>query len=126
MGKPKILEIQEKINNMNTYSTEEVKTGGIWINGKPIYRKVVSTSINNFTGEKTIELNTANVDIFINGRVLLDTANLTAIDTAGSSTSYYVRKWVYRKTNNTVMVTTNMTDLTGTIYVVVEYTKTTD
>lgn len=28
------------INNSNSYSTEETLTGGTWINGKPIYRKV--------------------------------------------------------------------------------------
>ena len=30
------------INNSNSYSTDEVKTGGKWIDGKPIYRKVVN------------------------------------------------------------------------------------
>ena len=28
------------INNSNSYSTEETLTGGKWINGKPIYRKI--------------------------------------------------------------------------------------
>ena len=32
------------INNSNSYSTNEVKTGGKWIDGKPIYRKVLITN----------------------------------------------------------------------------------
>ena len=35
------------INGVTNYSTEEVKTGGTWIDGKPIYRKVFS--YNTFT-----------------------------------------------------------------------------
>lgn len=30
------------INNINTYSTEEVKTGETWIDGKPIYRRIIT------------------------------------------------------------------------------------
>lgn len=32
------------INNINTYSTDETLTGKYWINGKPIYRKVIVLS----------------------------------------------------------------------------------
>ena len=38
--------LNEKIENANTYSTQEVDTGKKWINGKPIYRIV-------FTGTKS-------------------------------------------------------------------------
>ena len=31
-------------DNSNSYSTEEVKTGGTWIDGKPIYRNVLTTT----------------------------------------------------------------------------------
>lgn len=119
--------LNDKITNLTTYSTKEVKTGETWINGKPIYRKVISKSITNYTGEITVNLGTSNINTFVNGKVLIDTADFTAIDTCGSSTAYYIRKWVYRKTNNTVTITTNVTgSFTGTIYVIVEYTKTTD
>ena len=32
-------DVKNYINNSNSYSTNEVKTGGKWIDGKPIYRK---------------------------------------------------------------------------------------
>ena len=119
--------LNDKITNLTTYSTKEVKTGETWINGKPIYRKVISKSITDYTGEITVNLGTSNINTFVNGKVLIDTADFTAIDTCGSSTAYYIRKWVYRKTNNTVTITTNVAgSFTGTIYVIVEYTKTTD
>ena len=31
--------VKEYVDNSNSYSTEEVKTGGKWIDWKPIYRK---------------------------------------------------------------------------------------
>lgn len=33
--------VNEKITNLTTYSTEEVKTGKFWDDGKPIYRKTL-------------------------------------------------------------------------------------
>ena len=34
------------IDGVTNYTTEEVKTGGTWIDGKPIYRKIVSMEVN--------------------------------------------------------------------------------
>lgn len=33
--------VKDYVDSSNSYSTNEVKTGGTWIDGKPIYRKVV-------------------------------------------------------------------------------------
>ena len=33
--------LNEKITKLTTYSTEEVKTGETWIDGKPIYKKTI-------------------------------------------------------------------------------------
>lgn len=112
----------------NIYSTTE-KRVGTWINGKPIYRKVVSQPVSNWTGNKDINLGVSNVDVFTNARVLIDTDIYTAVGNTQGSTSYYLRNWVFRKTstNNTVTVVNGLnTSITGIIYVVIEYTKTTD
>ena len=37
-------DVKGYINSSNSYSTDEVKTGGKWIDGKPIYRKVLITT----------------------------------------------------------------------------------
>lgn len=36
--------LENKIDNGEIYSTNEIKTNKVWINGKPIYRKVISIS----------------------------------------------------------------------------------
>lgn len=33
--------VKDYVDNSNSYSTQEVKTGGTWIDGKPIYRNVL-------------------------------------------------------------------------------------
>ena len=35
-------DVKGYVDSSNSYSTDEVKTGGKWIDGKPIYRKVVN------------------------------------------------------------------------------------
>ena len=36
--------IKSYVDNSNSYSTQEVKTGGTWIDGKPIYRNILTTT----------------------------------------------------------------------------------
>ena len=42
-----------------SYSTTEQKTGGVWLDGKPIYRKVYTGSVSNGS---TIPLNISNLE----------------------------------------------------------------
>jgi len=37
------------VDKANSYSTDEIKTGGVWIDGKPIYRKVLTKVVNTQT-----------------------------------------------------------------------------
>ena len=39
--------LNTEIDNLKKYSTEEVKTGETWIDGKPIYRKVITGTLTN-------------------------------------------------------------------------------
>lgn len=50
------------ISLIDTYSTEEVKTNKVWIDGKPIYRKVVYTS--NVSQTTTLNPNISNLGTF--------------------------------------------------------------
>ena len=38
-------DVKDYVDNSNSYSTEEVKTGGTWIDGKPIYRRVLTATL---------------------------------------------------------------------------------
>lgn len=117
---------QEYINGLETYSTTEQRIG-TWIDGKPIYRKVVG--------------GTVSTNIYIESSGVID----TLINVAGMITKDNVKFFVpapplYQTLSN------NMTDqacrfivnngsirmdsssdfYTGTYQVAIEYTKTTD
>ena len=117
----------QNIENLTTYSTTEEEVVGTWIDGKPIYRKVVVENVSNFSDTLNIDLGTSNVDVFIDGKVLINTADFTAIDHTATSTSYNMARWVFNKSTNEVQIYNNLQGgITGTIYVIIEYTKTTD
>ena len=45
-------DVKDYVDNSNSYSTEEVKTGGTWIDGKPIYR-IILTNTENIVGDQS-------------------------------------------------------------------------
>ena len=47
-------DVKDYVDNSNSYSTEEIKTGGTWIDGKPIYRKVITATLQ--TNEQVLNL----------------------------------------------------------------------
>lgn len=57
-------QLEEEIENKHTYSTEETKVG-TWIDGKPIYRKVIEYSTQPASGSNTFYHGISNVDKFI-------------------------------------------------------------
>lgn len=110
------------LNNVNTYSTDEVNTGKTWIDGKPIYRKVIS-------GEKT------GGDILATGVDTLVSANGTIAVSSYPRLIPYFEMYmnaVYIGTigldNNSVKVSITEAGQTATrdCEITLEYTKTTD
>lgn len=113
---------------VSDYSTEETNTGSTWINGKPIYRKVVSIgSLPNNTAV-TINHGISNIEYVVN-------SSLTWYDTTDNCW-WQDRRW----DSTTVVITYNVNPTTIWIngggvnwnrrtkdtYVTIEYTKTTD
>lgn len=51
-----MLKINRKLvpTQYDYYSSDEIKTNKIWIDGKPIYRKVVSVPVQNLVGNTTL------------------------------------------------------------------------
>lgn len=109
------------INSANSYSTDEVKTGGKWIDGKPIYRKtLVFTNLT--LSNNPIQIGTT--DIPINN--ITKTEDLVVkpdLSLAGSS-----HKAVYIETTGKIFASQDLSSLTSgwNIYFTIEYTKTTD
>ena len=109
---------------LDTYSTEEVKTNKIWKDGKPIYRRVISTIVSRILDE----LNSLNVD--------------SVVDLKGNYDSDYDFNWeinsnvpeanyrfsIYRVKSTKAFNGSHGDFISGTnsIEVTIEYTKTTD
>lgn len=109
-----------------SYSETEQATGGKWIDGKPIYRKVIDTGAlpNNTT--KAVAHNISNLELPIHvfgvGYGPGDFMPLPYISSnnAASSVQIYLNS-----TNITIITGTDRTNYSKS-YIVLEYTKTTD
>ena len=122
----------ERIDVSDVYSTSEVKTNKVWIDNKPIYRKVVAV---NFPSTSSASVNTnhniSNIDKITHYWLTwYDTADNRWFnyykDTSGS---YYVQ--IDGVTSTVVTVKANNTGVpwdsrTTNKYAVIEYTKTID
>ena len=107
-----------------SYSTDEVKTGGKWIDVKPIYRKTISCGALPNNTAKNVAHGIENLGIVVS-------ANGTAADnntgvsipipyTSSNFIGFYITK-----TNITIFTVHDDTSYTDT-YVTIYYTKTTD
>ena len=123
-------DVKGYVDSSNSYSTEEIKTGGKWIDGKPIYRKVVTHTLSNeLTGLVEIQHNIQNIKtpirIVFGNATVPGTSNSTTIPAQYDSTTFiqlgdfsntYVQLFAGSK---------NWTSLRD-IMLCLEYTKTTD
>ena len=102
------------VNNLNSYSTEETLTGGKWIDGKPIYRRVFIGSWSATTNIWTVtNISVVGFETLISASCKRNAkeANLPAIQVEMGDTLL------------------NLATLTGTFtinQIILEYTKTTD
>lgn len=113
------------VNNINTYSTDETRIG-TWIDGKPIYRKVINTGALPTLGGKVINHNISNIDYVckIEGMAYRDSDNiflpLPHATYDNTAISCYCDK-----TAITIIVYTDRSAFQES-YATIEYTKTTD
>ena len=110
------------INSMDKYSTNEVKTNKVWIDGKPIYRKVIS--IPQFS----------NTEIYVNTGITT-ISEVVNIDGSFSRVGYtkrysidntYMNEYNIELTTGVITILTNNEYVTFQGYMILEYTKTTD
>lgn len=114
--------LNDKITNTNTYSTEEKNTGKKWIDGKDIYRKVITQNNAN-----QIDLANLSIDTLIETRGQVKVTNpsydICALDfswTGGDS----VLRGIFTQYTGTNLVF-NIKNITiNYIHVILEYTKT--
>lgn len=118
------------LKDMNVYSTEE-KIVGTWIDGKPIYRKVISSTLSDpLTGLVTVEHNIQNIDlpiriVFGKATVPGSSSNSITIPSQYDSTTF-IQLGAFSDTYVQLFAgSTNWTSLKE-ITLCLEYTKTTD
>ena len=119
-------DVKGYVDSSNSYSTDEVKTGGKWIDGKPIYRKTIDCGAlpNNTT--KNVAHGIDNL-----GRVIKTEGY--SVGTAGSAGAFIPLPYVsgipmamyIDLTNIVLQASGNYTNYIDT-YITIEYTKTTD
>lgn len=113
------------------YSINEVKTNKVWINGKPIYKKVIYiSSLPNATATQ-YEHNIKNIDeiVYHYGIAIQtsgNTRNLVYINPgAGATISYGSIGYEVSKTHASIL-SQNLDRRNYSAYITIEYTKTTD
>lgn len=121
-----------------SYSTQEIKTGGTWINGKPIYKKVIPFGNLPNNNTKTVVTDTVNVDTLIHIEAItyqvvegvtyiLPIPFASASSEAVFSGAYQIR--LEARIENGVISTYIQTGIDRTSWsanIIVEYTKTAD
>lgn len=125
------------VDKSNSYSTTEIKTGGTWIDGKPIYRKTFTGIINSVI--QTIPFD--NTDIIIRKiETLFSDINNDGVGTFNSFFAFtdsdnYIDIRAHYLQDDLVFIVTNRNANEGVItpaftnaeiYITIEYTKTTD
>lgn len=116
------------INNLNTYSTEE-QVIGTWINGKPLYRKILQYSLS--SGNATDKFNISELSIATTTKlegIALNNgyARQVGYVYGNATTTLGEMAGMYLSTNFTILNVTHAGTSLGTLYVTIEYTKTTD
>ena len=118
--------LSDKLNNLEHYSTEETFTGKYWIDGKKIYRKVLTGT---FTGDNENDINiaylgTVNI-VSMQGTINNGSFIFPINNYYGLSTEYWVSTFYDNYTGYLKMNAGNKyTD--DPYIVIVEYIKTTE
>jgi hypothetical protein len=109
----------------DNYSTSEVKTTKTWIDGKPIYCKVIEETTT--AGTSTISISSLNIDTIVRTNIQCIVANGDVILTpyfSAASTDYFNAYASADK--STITVRSGSSYSHGTVVIILEYTKTTD
>lgn len=122
-------ELTNTINDMNTYSKTSEKIVGVWVDGKPIYRKtfyVASLPNNNYT---SIAHNIANIDEIVNIYGTMRSSNYTtvAFNMVGQAALYGEGSILTVRADRTNITIGTTKDWRNNVaFITLEYTKTTD
>lgn len=109
------------VANKNIYSTTE-QVVGIWTNGKPIYRKVITGTFNYATQTITDIITGYDKVINYGGTITTPSGYITQIPEYTNSSNYCY--FVLNTANDDATLTIPSSFVGGTFILIVEYTKT--
>lgn len=120
--------VANEIKDGETYSTTEIKTNKTWIDGKPIYRKVVDYGTLPNSSSVTIAHNISNISFVTNATAIIYDPNGTQTfrTLSWSSPSNLSYAIAFEISTTGVIITTGSDRTAYKAYVTIEYTKTTD
>lgn len=110
----------------DTYSTTETKTNKVWINGKPIYRKVIDFGALPNATEKTVNTSISNGEDLVRYSCLGVTSGGTYLQIPYASLNSLSDQIHCNVKLSQITITTGIDRSTSTAKVIMEYTKTTD
>ena len=111
--------IQEKLNKVGTYSTEETDTGKKWIDGKSIYRVVLTTSSITSGQTKSVSISSYNFERIVGMKAIGTLVEGSVISIpyiyAGNSITMY-------EENQNIRIASTGYNIAN-VYITMEYTK---
>lgn len=122
--KKKLFSSQDDASAIINYSTSEVATGGRWVDGKPLYRRLLIQPINKASSYTDYDIG-PDVDMIINFSGVLVLSNGTERP-LGWWWSGGNDRWTVYRYGKSNLVSFWATAVPSTGYVLIEYTKTTD
>lgn len=115
------------IPKKGNYSTNEINTGMLWIDEKPIYRKVISIGSLPSNTSITINHNISNIKNIVNSSLnWFDTSDNAWFNSRWDSTTIYISYNISPKSIWIKASGSNWGRRTKDAYAIIEYTKTTD
>lgn len=105
------------------YSTMETKTSGIWVDGSPIYRKVINFGALPNATTKTVDHNITGLSTVINVYGVANYANGVALPLSFAAPANNVNAVGLNLTSTGVQITAGTDRSTASAYIVIEYTK---
>lgn len=106
----------------DVYSTEEIKTNKVWIDGKPIYRKVINIgNVSKSEVQTSVNVSNLNKVIHISGGGYMSNGNY--LEWSFSNINGFVS--CYFQAANNKLISYAQYELFNS-FAIIEYTKTTD
>lgn len=102
---------------------QEQFTGDYWIDGKKIYRKVVSKTVSNQTTDY-IDLSTSDIDYVVTMKMNIKTSDGNTYYNAGLNDNFFAGSFMTSNKHATVMLSTSTGTRITEITAIIEYTKT--